>query len=446
MATTNFNGNNNQMGVEENKKVVLNEVNEQSDDKKKKVEGIAATGAGLGLVAGAGNIMSALDEDLQLDDAELDAIVQNALDEVLNENSDIETAVLQPAEEDDTLQDEQVDEGQDHANNQEQEENVIEDVSDTVQEENQETNDDVQPEDEQQEDIEMMDINIDEIPIVTDLNTDYDKSIAQQLTPDNDDLQLFDTIEQDTLNDSDTTLDETVDNIEELDILEGGQEGDALETNDENLIQDSPQAPHFDMADLDVNEEEILTETTMPDFDFDEIDTSEKMARSELRVDGMTTVMDDNGNEIVAARMLDSNGTPYLLADIDGDGFFNEMIDSNGHVIDPDWNYNLTAGDLKALSDTSGGYMNLDGISEHAADLDAMSQFVNTDGSLIAEDLTGDDISDEDLFAQIYDQEDGDSLANVYDNEDFDLLDNDELANIDIDDTLDTMTLDEDEA
>ena len=444
MATNIFNGNDyNPKGVEEGKKEIIDNSKEISEDKKKKVEGVAATGAGLGLVAGAGNIMSALDQqELQLDDDELEAIMQNAIDEVLNDDNGEEEAEAATTQTDKKEKDSPAKQTDDQVNKLEEgQEEEIEDIGDTIQEEYKD--DDSHPE-ETSEEVEMVDINIDEIQPITDLNTDFDDSIAQQLVTDNEELKLFEQAEQDAQDEIVAEDEEMSENFDELNVIEEGLEGDALDINQSETLRDTADAPHFDIADANINEEEVRQETPMPDFDFAEIDTSEKIAHSTLRVDGMTTITDTNGNEIVAARMIDSEGNPFLIADVDGDGFFNELIAEDGHVIDTDFPYNLTAGDLQALNDNTGGYINLDGISEHVNELDAISQFVDTDGSLVAEDLSGDDISDEDLFAQIYDQNDEDSLENVYDNDDVAFLD-DELANIDIDDNIDTVMLDEDE-
>ncbi len=75
---------------------------------------------------------------------------------------------------------------------------------------------------------------------------------------------------------------------------------------------------------------------------------------------GRGVVQDENSGEERLAVVVESDGERYYLIDANGDGFFNNLVDATGSMVDMNetsYPTNLTLGDVENMYDTSGGYV-----------------------------------------------------------------------------------------
>ena len=88
----------------------------------------------------------------------------------------------------------------------------------------------------------------------------------------------------------------------------------------------------------------------------EEIDNNDIDAPAMVEIDRFTSAFDENGNEIAAVEVHSQDGTPFLLADMDNDGVYESMFDTDGNFV-THTEANLTHSDLEAMMDQTGGFL-----------------------------------------------------------------------------------------
>ena len=132
----------------------------------------------------------------------------------------------------------------------------------------------------------------------------------------------------------------------------------------------------------------------------DEIDQNDVDAESVFDVAEFGTVTGPDGEEILVALIKAQDGTEFILADVDGDGIFNQVFDLAGNYVG-EAEGNLTAGDLVAMADNSGGYLAI--LDDHEYGDDPSSDIINTEpgGATLAQNETPSDPTEEELLAEL---------------------------------------------
>lgn len=180
----------------------------------------------------------------------------------------------------------------------------------------------------------------------------------------------------------------------------------------------------------DINPDEIAQQIAQAN----EIDNSDVDTNDVLSVEGLTTAFGPDGSEMLVAVVHTPDGGQYILADTDGDGIFSDVYDMEGNYV-AEAEGNLTASDLEEMADDTGGYLAMtDG--EPIGD-DPTNDIIDTlngdpnDSVDIASNDSDEEISDEDLLAQLLDDDDEDLLSErLVDDDDEDESDTDEDIDI----------------
>ena len=141
----------------------------------------------------------------------------------------------------------------------------------------------------------------------------------------------------------------------------------------------------------------------------DEIDNQDIDGETVIsQIDGFSTAYGPDGSEVIVAIIHSPDGTEFLLADMDGDGLFSEIFTTDGEFVGST-ETTITAGDLVEMADPSGGYLAME---ENLEGADPTVDIVNIDGSEVdenensmAQTETDDEVSAEELLAQITDSE-----------------------------------------
>lgn len=110
----------------------------------------------------------------------------------------------------------------------------------------------------------------------------------------------------------------------------------------------------------------------------EEIDKDDIDAPAMVEIDGFTTAFDENGNELAAVMTHTPDGTPFLLVDVDGDGTFEGVFDTNGNFV-AQAEANLTHSDLEAMMDQSGGFLALNEHDVTHASEDPTNDIIDTE-------------------------------------------------------------------
>lgn len=160
----------------------------------------------------------------------------------------------------------------------------------------------------------------------------------------------------------------------------------------------------------------------------DEIDNQDIDGETVIsQIDGFSTAYGPDGSEVIVAIIHSPDGTEFLLADMDGDGVFSEIFTTDGEFVGST-ETTITAGDLVEMADPSGGYLAME---ENLEGADPTEDIVNIDGSEVGENEnensmaqteTDDEVSVEELLAQITDSEmdDDDDAGTLIDDEETD--------------------------
>lgn len=150
-----------------------------------------------------------------------------------------------------------------------------------------------------------------------------------------------------------------------------------------------------------------------------------------VSIEGFTSVYDENGNELQAALVSTPDGTEYILADLDGDGIFEGVLNTDGYLV-AQAEANLTYSDLEAMLQSDGGYLainefdhtGVDGSGEDIIPTGSVDDFVSQllDGNQTEEESEGQEqeiVINEDDPAE-YDDEDTDGNDINFDDNLFD--------------------------
>lgn len=178
-----------------------------------------------------------------------------------------------------------------------------------------------------------------------------------------------------------------------------------------------------DEVDPDLIAQQIVNEQNIDPHDID--------SPTIISVDELATLYMEDGSEVFVAAVRTPDGEQYMLADVDGDGYFTDVFDMAGNYIG-EAEGNLMASDLEIMVDESGGYLAQNG-DELQGD-DPTGDITNTDENLAENNVitpAGEEVSDEELLAQILKDESGEDeqLIDGYDGH----LDDDDLDDYDID-------------
>ena len=188
--------------------------------------------------------------------------------------------------------------------------------------------------------------------------------------------------------------------------------------------------------------EESLQEGLTPDDEASQIlkdslvDPDDIDEQALINVDNLSTMDTADGRQVVVANFHTPDGDKYMLADLDGDGVFSDVLDLEGnHVATAEGG--ATLADLVEMSDDSAGY--LPPMEDYVAmGDDPADDIIDTDEMLMAmlddlddkdtdkEVIVGDDDLDalDDLDDDGDDDDDDDDLADdISDDEDDDVAD-----------------------
>lgn len=189
--------------------------------------------------------------------------------------------------------------------------------------------------------------------------------------------------------------------------------------------------------------EESLQEGLTPDDEASQIlkdslvDPDDIDEQALINVDNLSTMDTADGRQVVVANFHTPDGDKYMLADLDGDGVFSDVLDLEGnHVATAEGG--ATLADLVEMSDDSAGY--LPPMEDYVAmGDDPADDIIDTDEMLMAmlddlddkdtdkEVIVGDDDLDalDDLDDDGDDDDDDDDVADdISDDEDDDVADN----------------------
>lgn len=126
----------------------------------------------------------------------------------------------------------------------------------------------------------------------------------------------------------------------------------------------------------------------------EEIDKDDIDAPAMVEIDGFTTAYDQDGNEVAAVMTHTPDGTPLLLVDVDGDGVFEGVFDTNGNFV-AQAEANLTHSDLEAMMDQTGGFLALNEHDKTTATEDPTNDIIDTETGTHTEMAMNDHPTDE---------------------------------------------------
>ena len=110
----------------------------------------------------------------------------------------------------------------------------------------------------------------------------------------------------------------------------------------------------------------------------EEIDKDDIDAPSVVEIDGFTTAYDQAGNEMQAVMAHTPDGVPLMLVDVDGDGVFEGVFDTNGNFV-AQADANLTHSDMEATMDQTGGFLALNEHDKTSATEDPTNDIIDTE-------------------------------------------------------------------
>lgn len=222
---------------------------------------------------------------------------------------------------------------------------------------------------------------------------------------------------------TDTTQNQQVDNTQ-------NQQVNGNQTNT-NGGQD-PVVNKPDEVNPDDIAQQIIEEQNIDPYDID--------SPTIISVDELATLYRADGSEMLVAAVHTPDGSQFLLADVDGDGYFTDVFDMAGNYVG-EAEGNLMASDLEAMVDPSGGYLAHN--SDEPQGDDPTDDIINTpnptsstgedvaENSITVPASADDEVNDEELLAQLLDDEGEDERLIDDDVEDED-VDDDEVDSDDI--------------
>ena len=171
-----------------------------------------------------------------------------------------------------------------------------------------------------------------------------------------------------------------------------------------------------DEVNPDLIAQQIIEEQNIDPYDID--------SPTIISVDELATLYRADGSEMLVAAVHTPDGAQYLLADVDGDGYFTDVFDMAGNYVG-EAEGNLMASDLEIMVDPNGGYV-AQNDGEPQGD-DPTNDIINTPNPTnedIAENsvtvpVTAEDaVSDEELLAQLLEDEGGEGERLIDDDSD----------------------------
>ena len=133
------------------------------------------------------------------------------------------------------------------------------------------------------------------------------------------------------------------------------QPSNEYQPTDNGQSSNSGQSATNNNGSPNTSEEEISPEDVAQML-ADEIDKADIDDQNELTIEEFGMIYGPDGTEMGVAVVHAQDGTQYLLADIDGDGLYNEVFDLSGNYIGMAEG-NLTASDLEFMQNPTGGYL-----------------------------------------------------------------------------------------
>lgn len=124
-------------------------------------------------------------------------------------------------------------------------------------------------------------------------------------------------------------------------------------------------------------DEERIGEIARQIIDQQNIDPEDIDSPTIISVDELVITYRPDGSEALAARVHTPDGSDYLLADYDGDGFYTDVFDPMGNYIG-EAEGNLMDSDLHHLVEDGGGYL---AANDEPQGDDPTNDIINTDGS-----------------------------------------------------------------
>ena len=178
-----------------------------------------------------------------------------------------------------------------------------------------------------------------------------------------------------------------------------------------------PDKPEPDKPEPDKPEPQTPDEIAQAIIAKDEIDENDLDVPDVVAIESFTTVFDENGNELAAAMVRTPDGTSYVLADLDGDGIYEGVLNTDGYLV-AQAEANLTHSDLEAMMNGDGGYLALNEQDKTTIIDDPTGDIILTDDpstDIAQNEEHQDDGSDvDDLIAQLLDgRQSGDSNDEV---------------------------------
>ena len=202
-----------------------------------------------------------------------------------------------------------------------------------------------------------------------------------------------------------------------------GDLNNELASNDNRFVSGSSN------GDIDINNggNEEFNNGMTPGTEFAEnlVDGGETPSEVALTPVEIVDMPTDTGQIVQVIAMEDPSGNRLYLADVDGNGFYNHVVDASGNVIDLDQEYtfpvNLTLSDAEHIIESGGGYINDDLAQTDPLGENPEADIIDTTGANddLAEnslrDNTGEYVSDEELYNQLFGDDLVDDGVAVYD-------------------------------
>ncbi|MDE5783950.1 MAG: hypothetical protein K2H97_06505 [Prevotella sp.] len=143
----------------------------------------------------------------------------------------------------------------------------------------------------------------------------------------------------------------------------------------------------IDDVNPDLVAQQIIEEQNIDPYDID--------SPTIISVDELATLYKEDGSEMLVAAVHTPDGAQYLLADIDGDGYFTDVFDMAGNYVG-EVEGNLMASDLEIMVDESGEYI-AQKVEEPQGEVPT-TEIIDTPEDILPGD---EEISDEELLAQL---------------------------------------------
>lgn len=157
-----------------------------------------------------------------------------------------------------------------------------------------------------------------------------------------------------------------------------------------------------DDVDPDLVAQQIIEEQNIDPYDID--------SPTIISVDELATLYKEDGSEMLVAAVHTPDGAQYLLADIDGDGYFTDVFDMAGNYVGEAEGH-LMASDLEIMVDESGEYIAQN--TEEPQGDDPLVDIINTPEDIAENSVVvpvDEEVSDEELLAQLLQGEEDEHL------------------------------------